>query len=380
MPFLPSWFPFADYFGWCGPASPYGPHPHVMPPLMSVLPPQRPTFNPAADWFRAAANHFAAAAMYADSQMQSNASCQTNEAVKTTEAAAATPAAGAGASFNSRRSAQTSLYSPVLPKSEASRIPAKIAPSMRTKPLVAVNGTPVSADEPNLPGPPPPPQHRVTGQSQGASNSPRPSESPLTLPGVSAPTEDSRWSSGFRERLFEDLELPQDPALILPDYLDFYARIKGLLELDCSIVLPLPPGWSMGVSTSGRHFYICDRTRNTTWQHPVVAPRVPLGWERVEMRQGCVYYRHLLIPHAQRHHPDLWFPANLKNLENERQGWFFDLRKLQESVPNFEKGISKLIEAYADTMDAAEEAEFIVSLSMYIFPKELRLSFGEKKC
>ncbi|VDL99835.1 unnamed protein product [Schistocephalus solidus] len=67
----------------------------------------------------------------------------------------------------------------------------------------------------------------------------------------------------------------------------------------------------------------------------------------------------LLIPHAQRHHPDLWFPANLKNLENERQGWFFDLRKLQESVSNFEKGISKLIEAYADTMDVAEEAKFI---------------------
>uniref|UniRef100_A0A183SUX0 WW domain-containing protein n=1 Tax=Schistocephalus solidus TaxID=70667 RepID=A0A183SUX0_SCHSO len=78
---------------------------------------------------------------------------------------------------------------------------------------------------------------------------------------------------------------------IIPPPHSLCHAFQGLLELDCSIVLPLPPGWSMGVSTSGRRFYICDRTRNTTWQHPVVAPRVPLGWERVEMCQGCVYYR-----------------------------------------------------------------------------------------
>nr|VZI45248.1 unnamed protein product [Spirometra erinaceieuropaei] len=355
IPFFPSWFPFADYLAWCGPAGPYGPHPHAIPPyaqippLVPVLPHQRPTFNPAADWFRAAANHFAAAAMFADRQGQ------TDETVQSTAAASA-------AAFDNRRLAQTRRSADPAPrKSETSRIPAKIAPSassasMRSKPQVAINGTLVSPEEPSPPGPP---RRRLTEPSQDAPNSSRPAESPLMLSEATGSSEDNPWTGDLRERFFEDLELPQDPALILPDYLDFYARIKGLLELDCSIVLPLPPGWSMGVSTSGRRFYICDRTRNTTWQHPVVASRVPLGWERVEMGQGCVYYRHLLIPHAQRHHPDLWFPANLKNLDSERQGWFFELRKLQDSLSNFDKGISALIEAYADTMDAAEDAEFI---------------------
>uniref|UniRef100_A0A0R3WHN1 WW domain-containing protein n=1 Tax=Hydatigena taeniaeformis TaxID=6205 RepID=A0A0R3WHN1_HYDTA len=152
--------------------------------------------------------------------------------------------------------------------------------------------------------------------------------------------------------------LPQDPALILPDQVDFYAQIKDLLELDSNISLPLPAGWAVGVSSSGRRFYVScttsdaasggggemsassrNRSRTTTWQHPTIAPRIPLGWERVEMRRGnCVYYRHLLIPHTQRHHPDLWFPTIPKNVEFEQQSWFFDLRKLQESVSNFDKG------------------------------------------
>ncbi len=102
--------------------------------------------------------------------------------------------------------------------------------------------------------------------------------------------------------------LPQDPALILPDQVAFYAQIKDLLELDSNISLPLPTGWAVGISSSGRRFYVSCATgggsagdasrggnaasRSTTWQHPVIAPRIPLGWERVEMRRGnCVYYR-----------------------------------------------------------------------------------------
>ncbi|VDK21782.1 unnamed protein product [Taenia asiatica] len=179
--------------------------------------------------------------------------------------------------------------------------------------------------------------------------------------------------------------LPQDPALILPDQVAFYAQIKDLLELDSNISLPLPAGWAVGVSSSGRRFYVSctsgdagsggggerlassrNRARTTTWQHPIIAPRIPLGWERVEMRRGnCVYYRHLLIPHTQRHHPDLWFPTSPKNVEFERQSWFFDLRKLQESVSNFDKGNSQLIESYVNTRDSNEEAHFTALLKQH---------------
>ncbi|KAL5109011.1 hypothetical protein TcWFU_005900 [Taenia crassiceps] len=179
--------------------------------------------------------------------------------------------------------------------------------------------------------------------------------------------------------------LPQDPALILPDQVDFYAQIKDLLELDSNISLPLPAGWAVGVSSSGRRFYVScttgdggsscggersassrNRARTTTWQHPIIAPRIPLGWERVEMRRGnCVYYRHLLIPHTQRHHPDLWFPTSPKNVDFEQQSWFFDLRKLQESVPNFDKGNSQLIESYVNTRDSSEEAHFTALLKQH---------------
>nr|CDS34777.1 scaffold protein salvador [Hymenolepis microstoma] len=188
-------------------------------------------------------------------------------------------------------------------------------------------------------------------------------------------------SVGSGNQTTEDVEcgldmLPQDPALILPDQVDFYAQIKDLLELDSNISLPLPAGWAVGVSSSGRRFYVScpsgdtgssrNRTRTTTWQHPVIAPRIPLGWERVEMRRGnCVYYRHLLIPHTQRHHPDLWFPTSMKNVEFEHQSWFFDLRKLQESVSNFDKGNSQFIESYVDTNELSEEARFAELLKRY---------------
>uniref|UniRef100_A0A0X3PT80 Uncharacterized protein n=1 Tax=Schistocephalus solidus TaxID=70667 RepID=A0A0X3PT80_SCHSO len=229
IPLFPSWFPFTDYFGWRGPPNPYGPHPHVIPPLVSVLPHQRPTFNPAADWFRAAANHFAAAAMFAERQMQPNASGQTDETVQTTEAVTA---AADTASFDNGRLGQTSRYTgPVPHKYEVSRIPAKIklsaaSVSVRPKPQVAVNGTLIPPEESALPGSP---RRRVNGPTWSAPSSPRSSESPITLPDVARSLEDSRWTGDFREWLFEDLELPQDPALILPDYLDFYTRIKVLL-------------------------------------------------------------------------------------------------------------------------------------------------------
>lgn len=91
----------------------------------------------------------------------------------------------------------------------------------------------------------------------------------------------------------------------------FLFLVQDLLELDSNISLPLPAGWAVGVSSSGRRFYVScttsdaggsssggrssssrNRARTTTWQHPIIAPRIPLGWERVEMRRGnCVYYR-----------------------------------------------------------------------------------------
>lgn len=79
------------------------------------------------------------------------------------------------------------------------------------------------------------------------------------------------------------------------------------------------------------------------------------------MEHAFSFFSSLLIPHTQRHHPDLWFPTSMKNVEFEQQSWFFDLRKLQESVSNFDKGNSQLIESYVDTSDPNEEARFNVS-------------------
>ncbi|CAH8456983.1 unnamed protein product [Schistosoma turkestanicum] len=55
-------------------------------------------------------------------------------------------------------------------------------------------------------------------------------------------------------------------------------------------------------------------------------------WERVDSSQAGVYYQNLLIPHCQRHHPNLWINAPLKDPEIERKSFFTDLRKLQLSL------------------------------------------------
>ncbi|CAH8489085.1 unnamed protein product [Heterobilharzia americana] len=127
-------------------------------------------------------------------------------------------------------------------------------------------------------------------------------------------------------------ELPVEPGLALSDHSNFYSKISSLIEMDNDVRLILPNGWSERRSSLGRSYYTCDSTRRSTWNHPLVGPWIPLGWERVDSSQAGVYYQNLLIPHCQRHHPNLWISSLLKDPEVERKSFFTDLRKLQLSL------------------------------------------------
>ncbi|KAK4472739.1 hypothetical protein MN116_003963 [Schistosoma mekongi] len=127
-------------------------------------------------------------------------------------------------------------------------------------------------------------------------------------------------------------ELPVEPGLALMDHSNFYSKISSLIEMDNNVRLILPNGWSERRSGLGRSYYTCDSSRRSTWNHPLVGPYIPLGWERVDSTQAGVYYQNLLIPHCQRYHPNLWINAPLKDPEVERKSFFTDLRKLQLSL------------------------------------------------
>nr|CAH8827602.1 unnamed protein product [Trichobilharzia regenti] len=127
-------------------------------------------------------------------------------------------------------------------------------------------------------------------------------------------------------------ELPVEPGLALLDHSNFYSKISSLIEMDNNVRLILPNGWSERRSGLGRSYYTCDSTRRSTWNHPLIGPYIPLGWERVDSSQTGVYYQNLLIPHCQRHHPNLWISAPMKDPETERKSFFTDLRKLQLSL------------------------------------------------
>lgn len=61
--------------------------------------------------------------------------------------------------------------------------------------------------------------------------------------------------------------------------------------MDNNSRLILPNGWSERRSGLGRSYYTCDSTRRSTWNHPLIGPYVPLGWERVDSSQSGVYYQ-----------------------------------------------------------------------------------------
>nr|AAX30517.1 SJCHGC04341 protein [Schistosoma japonicum] len=52
--------------------------------------------------------------------------------------------------------------------------------------------------------------------------------------------------------------------------------------MDNNVRLILPNGWSERRSGLGRSYYTCDSSRRSTWNHPLVGPYIPLGWERVD--------------------------------------------------------------------------------------------------
>ncbi|CAH8446700.1 unnamed protein product [Schistosoma haematobium] len=86
-------------------------------------------------------------------------------------------------------------------------------------------------------------------------------------------------------------ELPVEPGLALMDHSNFYSKISSLIEMDNNSRLILPNGWSERRSGLGRSYYTCDSTRRSTWNHPLIGPYVPLGWERVDSSQSGVYYQ-----------------------------------------------------------------------------------------
>lgn len=153
-------------------------------------------------------------------------------------------------------------------------------------------------------------------------------------------------------------ELPSDPTLALVDGTDFYSKIATFIELDANLRLAMPSGWSERRSSFGRSYYACDATRQASWHHPTLGAHVPLGWERVDTYQNGIYYQSLLIPHCQRHHPNLWLPAPLKDPNVEKESFFSDLRNLQSSL---KYAVSEFVEvnSYKSTTSETEEKSFV---------------------
>ncbi|CAH8476231.1 unnamed protein product [Schistosoma bovis] len=159
-------------------------------------------------------------------------------------------------------------------------------------------------------------------------------------------------------------ELPVEPGLALMDHSNFYSKISSLIEMDNNSRLILPNGWSERRSGLGRSYYTCDSTRRSTWNHPLIGPYVPLGWERVDSSQSGVYYQNLLIPHCQRHHPNLWINAPLKDPEVERKSFFTDLRKLQLSLRHNLLACHSEVGAYKNAN--SEQEQYFISRFRYL--------------
>ncbi|VDP48719.1 unnamed protein product, partial [Schistosoma margrebowiei] len=70
----------------------------------------------------------------------------------------------------------------------------------------------------------------------------------------------------------------------------------------------------------------------------------------------------LLIPHCQRHHPNLWINAPLKDPEVERKSFFTDLRKLQLSLRHNLLACHNEVGAYKNA-NSEQEQYFIRALS-----------------
>lgn len=153
-------------------------------------------------------------------------------------------------------------------------------------------------------------------------------------------------------------DLPCEPYLALAHCSDFYTRIAALIELDNSLQLPAPSGWSERRSSLGRSYYTCDQTKQASWHHPTFGLHVPLGWERVDSCHHGVYYRHLLIPHCQRYHPNLWILGPLKDPSVERENFFSDLRYLQSSMRHNVEMDCPELENYRNTTSAEVEIAF----------------------
>ncbi|KAF7255472.1 hypothetical protein EG68_07717 [Paragonimus skrjabini miyazakii] len=154
-------------------------------------------------------------------------------------------------------------------------------------------------------------------------------------------------------------DLPCEPTLALLDCSDFYSKIAAFIHWDNSLQLAVPNGWSERRSSLGRTYYTCDQTRQTSWQHPTLGLHVPLGWERVDSFPNGVYYQNLLIPHCQRHHPNLWLPGPLKDPAVENEGFFSDLRYLQSSMRRIVTVNCPELDAYKNTTSATEEKVFV---------------------
>ncbi|CAH8582147.1 unnamed protein product [Dicrocoelium dendriticum] len=160
-------------------------------------------------------------------------------------------------------------------------------------------------------------------------------------------------------------DLPCEPNLALAHCSDFYTRIAALIELDNNLLLATPSGWSERRSSLGRTYYTCDQTKQASWHHPTFGLHVPLGWERVDSYHHGVYYQHLLIPHCQRYHPNLWLLGPLKDPSVERENFFSDLRYLQSSMRHNLEIDCPDLENYKNTISAEEEIAFTDFLKQF---------------
>ena len=68
---------------------------------------------------------------------------------------------------------------------------------------------------------------------------------------------------------------------------------KNQIKIDQDLNDQLPNGWSVDWTMNGSKYYIDHNTQTTHWSHPLEIQNLPLGWEKIETKNGVYYVNHI---------------------------------------------------------------------------------------
>ncbi|EYC06121.1 hypothetical protein Y032_0078g1202 [Ancylostoma ceylanicum] len=72
--------------------------------------------------------------------------------------------------------------------------------------------------------------------------------------------------------------------------------------------LPLPPNWSISVTSQGYRYYVDHNTCRTHWIHPLARENLPPGWNKIFQPSSGVIYYNEMDGRSQVEHPGLAQP------------------------------------------------------------------------